>query len=99
LATAAWVWFQAEGFHAEVEWQEAQLEAVGMWVEDLPVAEEPLWQEEQLVAAVKRVWSGLAPAHVEVDLWQLSQAVWPLWMGVEGRAVRPKEELKWQEAH
>jgi hypothetical protein len=69
------VWFQLEGFQAVVEWQEAQLEAVGMWVEDLPVAEEPLWQEAQLVAGVKRAWSGLAPAQVEVDLWQDSQAV------------------------
>ena len=87
------------GLQPEVEWQEAQLEAVGRWALDLPVAVELLWQDEQLVEALKRLWSGLAPAQEVVDLWQLSQEVWPLWIAVVGRAVRPKEEFKWQVEH
>jgi hypothetical protein len=58
----------------------------------LPVAAIPLWQLAQLVAEVKVLWSALAPLHVVVDLWQVSQlavvricplflpvAVVPLW--------------------
>jgi hypothetical protein len=44
----------------------------------LPVAALPLWQLEQLVALVKRLWSGLEPSHVLVDLWQFSQTLCPL---------------------
>ena len=33
----------------------------------------PLWQLAQLVAVVKVLWSALAPVHVVLDLWQLSQ--------------------------
>ena len=58
----------------------------------LPVAAIPLWQLAQLVAEVKVLWSALAPLHVVVDLWHVSQlavvricplflpvAVVPLW--------------------
>ncbi len=53
-----------------------------------------VWQAAQFVAAVKPVWSVLAPSQVAVVLWQLSQAAvvtmcvgvlprtggyWPLW--------------------
>jgi hypothetical protein len=44
-----------------------------MWVPGLPVAVLPLWQDAQLVAAVKDAWSTLAADQVLVDLWQLSQ--------------------------
>ena len=44
-------------------------------LEPLPVALLPLWQLEQLVAVVKVLWSALAPLHVVLDLWQLSQPV------------------------
>ena len=65
---------------------------VVMWLAVLPVALLPLWQLEQLVAAVKVLWSALAPLQVVLDLWQVSQlavvricplflpvAVVPLW--------------------
>jgi hypothetical protein len=42
------------GLKLLVLWQVMQLvEPVGMWLADLPLAVEPLWQLAQLVAAVK----------------------------------------------
>ncbi len=74
LVTVTWVWFQLLGFQLLVLWQLRQLvEPTGMCVPDLPVAALPLWQLAQLVAAVKPLWSTLAPAQLAVDLWQLSQ--------------------------
>ena len=56
----------------------------------LPVALLPLWQLEQLVALVKVLWSALAPVHVVLDLWQLSQlAVVARWLAVLPVAVVP----------
>jgi hypothetical protein len=72
-----------------VLWQLTQFTAVGMCWADFPVAALPLWQLEQLVAEVKSPWSGLEPSQVEVDLWQLSHRVWPEWIAVAGRAVKP----------
>ena len=47
----------------------------------LPVALVPLWQLVQVVAEVKVLWSALAPSHLLLDLWQLSQAaVVPRWL-------------------
>lgn len=90
LATAIWLWFQVVGFHPVVLWQLMQFTLVGMCVPTLPVAALPLWQLEQLVALLNRLWSGLEPDQVLVDLWQFSHTVWPLWMAVAGRAVTPK---------
>jgi hypothetical protein len=47
------------------------------------VAVLPLWQEAQLVLALKPLWSTFAPAQ-EVVLWHFSQFTGPLWMGVVG---------------
>ena len=55
----------------------------------MPVAALPLWHVEHTVAAVYRLWSGLEPSQVLVDLWQLSHTLWPLWMAVAGRLLRP----------
>ena len=44
------------------------------WLAFLPVALAPLWQLVQVVAEVKVLWSALAPSHLLLDLWQLSQA-------------------------
>jgi hypothetical protein len=55
-----------------------QFTEVGMCVPALPVAALPLWQLEQLVALLNKLWSGLEPDHVLVDLWQFSQTVCPL---------------------
>ena len=52
LATGAWLSFQAYCFQPTTPWQLAQLATVGMWLLALPVAELPLWQLAQLVAAV-----------------------------------------------
>jgi hypothetical protein len=90
LATGAWVWFQLLGFQLAVVWQLMQLALVGMCVALLPVAELPLWQLEQLVDALNRLWSGLEPAQVLVDLWQLSQLpVTDAWIAVAGLPVAP----------
>ena len=70
-----------------------------MCVALLPAAELPLWQLLQFVALLNRLWSGLDPCQVLVDLWQFSHTVWPLWMAVAGRAVAPKLLLKWQVPH
>ena len=43
------------------------------WLALLPVALVPLWQLVQVVAEVNVLWSALAPVHVVLDLWQLSQ--------------------------
>jgi hypothetical protein len=99
LATGIWVWFHLLGFQPVVLWQLTQFAVVGMCVPALPVAELPLWHVVQLVADVNKVWSGLAPPHVAVDLWQFSQTVWPLWMAVAGLPVAPKLVLAWQVAH
>jgi hypothetical protein len=76
-----------------------QFTEVGMCVPVFPVAALPLWQLEQFVPLLNKLWSGLEPSQVLVDLWQLSHAVWPLWMAVAGRAVAPKLVLIWQVAH
>ena len=56
----------------------------------LPVALVPLWQLVQVVAEVKVLWSALAPVHVVLDLWQLSQlAVVERWLAVLPVAVVP----------
>jgi hypothetical protein len=68
LVTGIWLWFHLLGRHAVVLWQLTQLTVVGMCCAVLPVAALPLWQLLQLVAAVNRVWSGLEPSQVEVDL-------------------------------
>jgi len=99
LATGICEWFHLAGFQPLVLWQLTQLTLVGMCVATLPVAALPLWQLEQFVAAVNRLWSGLEPSQVLVDLWQFSQTVWPLWMAVVGRPVAPKLVLMWQLAH
>jgi hypothetical protein len=64
-----------------------------MCVVDLPVAPVPLWQLLQLVADVKVVWSTLAPVHVVVERWQVSQTVCPTWIVVLGLMAL------WQVAH
>src|SRR6185369_9273465 len=94
LVTASCVWFQRLGFHAVVLWQAMQFVVpTGMWVALLPVAPLPLWQLAQLVAAVKPLWSTLAPNQLVVDLWQFSHTVWPLCTAVVGLM------LAWQVAH
>jgi hypothetical protein len=89
LATGIWLWFHLVGFQPLVLWQLAQLTEVGMCEPVLPVAALPLWQLEQLVAAVNKLWSGLAPNQVLVDLWQVSHTVWPLWIAVAGLPLAP----------
>jgi hypothetical protein len=54
-------------------WQVVQLAVVRTWFVVLPDALVPLWQVPQTVAAVKVLWSTLAPIQVLVDLWQVSQ--------------------------
>src|SRR6185369_2300460 len=94
LVTASCVWFQRLGFHAVVLWQAMQFVVPpGMWVALLPVAPLPLWQLAQLVAAVKPLWSTLAPSQLVVDLWQFSQTVWPACTAVVGLVAA------WQMAH
>jgi hypothetical protein len=88
-ATGTWLWFHLVGRQALVLWQLTQLTEVGMCAGVFPVAELPLWQLVQLVAAVNRVWSGFELLHVAVDLWQLSHTVCPAWIAVDGRAVSP----------
>jgi hypothetical protein len=46
------VWFHFVGFQVLVLWQLTQLAVVGMCAASLPAAALPLWQPEQLVAAV-----------------------------------------------
>jgi hypothetical protein len=88
------VWFHFVGFHPVVLWQVTQLVApLGMCVVFLPLAELPLWQPVQSVAALKLAWSTLAPLHDVLDLWQVSQTVCPAWIVVLGLA------LAWQVAH
>ena len=100
FATATCVWFHFEGDQPLTLWQLAQLaEPTGMWVEFLPVALLPLWQLEQLVEAVNVLWSTLAEFHVEVDLWQVSQTVTPLCIGVLGLPTAGGKLPVWQEAH
>ena len=72
-----------------------------MCVEVFTVVAPPpaVWQLVQLVALVNKLWSGLAPTQVVVDLWQLSHTVWPLWIAVAGLPVAPKLVLAWQVAH
>jgi hypothetical protein len=76
LVTVLCVWFHFVGVHAVTLWQLTQfVAAVGMCVPLFPAAALPLWQLEQLVDALNRLWSGLEPAQVLVDLWQLSHTV------------------------
>lgn len=76
--TRLWVWFQLLGLNADTVWQLMQLtDPVGTCPLGLPLLAAPLWQLAQSVAAVKVLWSGLAPAQPLV-LWQVSQAVTPL---------------------
>ena len=75
LVTGICEWFHLVGFQPVVVWQLMQFTEVGMCVPVLPVAALPLWQLEHTVAAVNRLWSGLEPNQVLVDLWQLSQTV------------------------
>ena len=82
-----------------VLWQVTQFALLGMWVPFLPAAALPLWQLVQFVPLLNKLWSGLEPSQVLVDLWQLSHTVWPLWMAVVGRAVAPKLVLMWHVAH
>ena len=94
FATITCVWFHGLGFQAVVVWQAMQLVApTGMWLAALPVAPLPLWQLAQLVAAVKVLWSTLAPAQLVVVLWQFSHTVWPLCTAVFGLVAA------WQVAH
>jgi hypothetical protein len=52
--TTTWVWFHFVGVQPVVLWQLKQFVApTGTWVPDLPVAVLPLWQDAQLVAALK----------------------------------------------
>ena len=99
MLTGICVWFHLAGFQPVTLWQLTQFTLVGMWVAALPVAALPLWQLEQLVALLNRLWSGLEPSQVLVDLWQFSQTLCPLWMEVAGRPVAPKLVLMWQLAH
>jgi hypothetical protein len=89
------------GVQPVVAWQLKQLAApTGMWLADLPVAPLPLWHCAQLVAALKPLWSTLAPAQVLVDLWQLSQLPVTLaWTVVDGLPTAGGNEPVWQLAH
>ena len=49
------MWLKVLGVHLVVLWQLMQLPLVGMCVADLPVADVPLWQLEQLVDALNRL--------------------------------------------
>ena len=50
----------------------------------------PLWQLVHVVALVNVLWSALAPVHVVLDLWQLSQLdVVARWLAVLPVAVVP----------
>ena len=71
---------------------------VGMWPLGLPLVAVPLWQLAQSVAAVKVLCSGLAPDQ-PVVLWQVSQVVTPLWIGVLGLPTVPPKLPVWQVAH
>ena len=89
MVTGICEWFHLLGLQAVTLWQLTQFTDVGMWFATLPVAALPLWHVEHTVAAVYRLWSGLEPSQVLVDLWQLSHTLWPLWMAVAGRLLRP----------
>jgi hypothetical protein len=92
--TGTWVWLNLLGFQAVTPWQLMQLVApVGMCVAFLPLALLPLWQLLQTVAAVKVLWSTLAPVQVVVPLWQVSHVVWPACVALLGFSV------PWQVAH
>ncbi|OIP11440.1 MAG: hypothetical protein AUK49_01005 [Betaproteobacteria bacterium CG2_30_68_42] len=54
-----------------MRWQVSQDCVVGMWLPDLPVALDPLWQVEQL-PGVTLPWSIVAGFHPLVR-WQVSQ--------------------------
>ena len=67
-----------------------QFAVVETWLALLPVALVPLWQLVQVVAVVNVLWSALAPVHVVLDLWQLSQLdVVARWLAVLPVAVVP----------
>jgi hypothetical protein len=84
LATGIWLWFHKVGIQLPVVrlvpalvlgmvWHDAQLLAVGTCEAILPVAEIPLWQLVQLVAAVKVRWSmPMAGSHALV-VWHWLQ--------------------------
>ena len=79
--TVTWVWLNCVGFQGCVGlWQAKQLVLpTGTWVLFLPVTPPvPLWQDTQLVAALKVAWSTLPVDQVVVDLWQFSHCVWPV---------------------
>jgi hypothetical protein len=59
----------------------------------------PLWQLAQAVVSLKVAWSTLAPAHVDADLWQLSQLPVTLaCTGVEGLPPAPSCVPLWHAA-
>jgi hypothetical protein len=102
LATTIWLWFHLVGFQPVTLWQLMQFTVVGRWLPVLPTAALPLWQVVQLVALVNRLWSGLPPDQVLVDVWQELQAacVWicpedlpavvdPLWQPMHALATTP----------
>ena len=99
LVTGCWEWFHLVGFQEDVLWQLTQSVVVMKCWAFLPEAAEPLWQLEQTVALVNRLWLTLAPSQLLVDLWQFSHVVWPLWMVVAGLPVWPKLVVAWQVAH
>jgi hypothetical protein len=76
LLTAIWVWFQEVGFQAVVVWQAVQFRVLGIWDPGFPVAELPLWQDAQFVAAVKPLWSIPVAGNQALVLWQVPQAAW-----------------------
>jgi hypothetical protein len=54
-----------------------------------------LWQLVHVVALVNVLWSALAPVHIVVNLWQLSQpAVVDRWLAVLPVATAPLWQLE-----
>jgi hypothetical protein len=98
LVTVACVWLNLVGFQVPVGlWQLKQFAVVGMCADGLPVAVRP-WQVVQSVAAVKVLWSAVAPAHPLVDLWQVSHAA-VVWIWLADFPAAGGYEPVWQVAH
>ena len=64
----------------------------------LPVAVLPLWQVEQVVAAVNVLWSTDAPVQTLVDLWQVSHAA-VVWIWFDDLPGAGGKLPLWQVAH
>ncbi len=68
-------WLIVAGANAlKLLWQVSHCAVVGMWTVGLPGAWLPLWQlaHRPVTVGVAVAWLNVAPAHVVVEVWQVS---------------------------